>query len=109
MRGKRPVPLHKQLADAANRVRLGHAIRVRRCDLGMTQEALSDALGMLPRSWAEVEQGRRWVQLHDLPTLMNLLQVEPGWFVTMMLTFGERPAVLPKVPKGTSLKVVPRG
>lgn len=104
-RGHRIVPLAKQLAAATQRVRLGNAIRVRRCEVCLTQEALADALGMLPRSWAEVENGRRWVQTHDLPQLMVLLQVEPGWFIVQMLTNGERPSVLPKVPK---LAAVPK-
>lgn len=93
MRGRRSLPPDVEIEHALRRVRLAAALRSRREALGIAPATVAGAIHMKERSWEEVEAGRRSVRGADLPELMNVLRVDPGWFVEQMLVNGlQQPA-----------------
>lgn len=58
--------------------RLGRRIRVRRKRLGLSQETLADAVGMIRTSIVNIEAGRQRILFHQTQKFARALGVEPA-------------------------------
>lgn len=58
--------------------RLGAAIRARRLELHLSQEALADASGLDRSHMGKIERGERNVTILNLLRIARALKVEPG-------------------------------
>lgn len=59
---------------------LGKALREMRDDLGLTQEALADRMGVYSTFVGRVERGERGVRWHTVRKFLVGLEVEPSEF-----------------------------
>lgn len=57
------------------RVRFGEAVRLRRQELGLTQEGLADGSGLRQSYVAQVESGKRNISLLNIEKLARALKV----------------------------------
>lgn len=62
--------------------KLGVAIRLRRNDLGMSQEALADAAKISRTHMGEVERGKRNISFTAVVRIANAVEMTPSQLVT---------------------------
>jgi transcriptional regulator with XRE-family HTH domain len=70
-----PVPISSATAE------LGARVRVRRQELGQSQEALAHTAGLHWTFVGQVERGQRNLSLHNLLKLAAALDIDPGELV----------------------------
>lgn len=66
--------------DAASK--FGQRVRARRTELGLSQMALADQVGLHFTYVSSVERGERNISLENIVRLATALQVDPGELVT---------------------------
>lgn len=59
-------------------VAFGKAVKIRRVELGVTQESLADAAGFSRRFLSGVEQGSKVASLRSIDRLAKALQCKPS-------------------------------
>lgn len=69
-------------AERQTLTKLGDAIRARRNDLGMSQEALADAAKVSRTHMGEVERGKRNISFTAVVRIASAVQLTPSELVT---------------------------
>lgn len=74
-------PSAAQRAEGGLERRIGERIRLRRLELGLTQEQLAAALGVSYQQIQKYENGTNRISAAQLAELARKLEVPIGWFI----------------------------